>query len=522
MESEKIYNEYLKGMSYKNSINLHEVVQTNENFFVGKQWEGLKVTSLDPLIFNILKRVANLFISMIVSDDISCQTTPFYETKVEREKCLIIDAEVERAMENTKAKTKNRHMLKNCIVDGDGCFYLYFNPDTENGQKVKGEIEIDIIDNVDIFFGNSASADVQSQPYIIISMRNDVSEVKREAEQNGIGKSQIEEIIPDSKEAGLSNIDEDNKVTVLLKMEKKGGKIAFSKCTKGAMVMEEKLMDYALYPVAFMNWDKVKNSYHGVSPITYAIPNQIAINKLYSMYVQCIKQIAFPKIIYDATRFPNGYNNDIGKAIAMRGNPNEAILSAFRAPDISSSVMVLIERMIKDTMELMGATDASLGTVPPNNTSAIVAVQKSSIAPLELVKLSFFQFVEDYVNILVDMMGVHYGTRDVVVTRDNSEKEVKVFDFGEIKKHPLRINVDIGTTPYFSETMQTITNDNLLASGIITDPIVYVENIPTSQIKGKAKIIKALKEKAIREASMIKDNKETTAQPQADKIERSF
>ena len=43
------------------------------------------------------------------------------------------------------------------------------------------------------------------------------------------------------------------------------------------------------------------------------------------MYVQCIKQVAFPKIIYDMTRFPNGWSNDVGKAVGMRGNPNEAL-----------------------------------------------------------------------------------------------------------------------------------------------------------------------------------------------------
>ena len=42
--------------------------------------------------------------------------------------------------------------------------------------------------------------------------------------------------------------------------------------------------------------------------------------------------------------------------------------------------------------------------------------------------------------------------------------------------------------------MQTVTNDNLLAQGIITDPVLYVENIPDNQIRGKSRLLRALKE----------------------------
>ena len=42
--------------------------------------------------------------------------------------------------------------------------------------------------------------------------------------------------------------------------------------------------------------------------------------------------------------------------------------------------------------------------------------------------------------------------------------------------------------------MQTTTNDNLLERGIITDPVLYVENIPDSQIRGKSRLLRALRE----------------------------
>ena len=242
-----------------------------------------------------------------------------------------------------------------------------------------------------------------------------------------------------------------------------------------------------------MSWERVKNCCHGSSPLTEAIPNQIAINKLYSMYVQCIKQVAFPKIIYDATRFPNGYTSDVGKAIAMRGNPNEAILSAFQAPDISGQVMALLQQMMKDTMELMGVSDVTLGNVKPDNTSAIIAVQETTMAPLELVRLEFYRFVEDTVRIFLDLMRVHYGTRKLTVLGENGE-ETMSYDFSELDRQVMQLNVEVGTSAYWAETTQTVTNDNLLEKGIISDPLLYVENIPDSQIRGKSRLLRALRE----------------------------
>ena len=37
----KIWDEYQAGLDYNNSIQLNETVRVNENFFVGKQWEGV-------------------------------------------------------------------------------------------------------------------------------------------------------------------------------------------------------------------------------------------------------------------------------------------------------------------------------------------------------------------------------------------------------------------------------------------------------------------------------------------------
>ena len=159
--ADAVWKEYQRGVDYNNRIGLYDRVKTNENFFIGRQWEGLNVTTLDPLIFNVLRRVVNLFISMLVSDDIAVTTQPFQSEPDKETMQKVIDRAVASVIERAGMKSKNRYMLRNACVDGDGCFYIRFDPDRESGQPIAGDIEVDLIETTDIFFGNPAVDEVQ-------------------------------------------------------------------------------------------------------------------------------------------------------------------------------------------------------------------------------------------------------------------------------------------------------------------------------------------------------------------------
>ncbi len=73
-----IWKKYERDRDYK-ALNrfIYDRVRRNEAFYLGRQWEGLRVQSLDPLIFNVLRRCVNLFVSMLVSDDVAVRAQPF-------------------------------------------------------------------------------------------------------------------------------------------------------------------------------------------------------------------------------------------------------------------------------------------------------------------------------------------------------------------------------------------------------------------------------------------------------------
>ncbi len=142
----------------------------------------------------------------------------------------------------------------------------------------------------------------------------------------------------------------------------------------------------------------------------------------------------------------------------------------------------------------MGASDAALGNVRPDNTSAIIAVQKSTQMPLELQRMAFYQFVEDYCRIFLDIMRVDYGLREVYYTDQDGNSMEGKFDFSALNSLNVKLNVDVGASAYWSEIMQVQTIDNLYRQRIITDPVTYLESVPDGYIFNKAKLLAKVKE----------------------------
>ena len=49
--AESVWKEYEKGLAFKAQIGLFETVRVNENFFIGKQWEGVASNGLPTPVF---------------------------------------------------------------------------------------------------------------------------------------------------------------------------------------------------------------------------------------------------------------------------------------------------------------------------------------------------------------------------------------------------------------------------------------------------------------------------------------
>ena len=498
LSPQKVAKEYEAGLSFNQGIDLYDCVQTNENFFIGKQWEGVKSNGLPTPVFNFLKRVVLFSVANVSTDNLKLHAKRMPSSgqlpaNMAELLADILNDQFAAIFEYNKMGSCIREFCRNAAVDADGCAYTYWDPDVDTGQPSKGAIRTEVLLNTQVMFGNPNSRDVQSQPYILIERRMLVKDARKRAKTNG---KDTELITADDKEGGDPHLDQlgGDKVTVLLRLwrDDKSGTIHGYECTKNAEIRKEWDLGIKLYPITWMNWDYVQDCYHGQAMITGLIPNQIFVNKLFAMSMISLMTLAYPKVVFDKTKVAK-WSNRVGAAIAVNGNV-DGVAKIMDPASISPQISQFIDIAISYTQKFLGASDVALGDTRPDNTSAIIALQRAAATPMELTKQNLLQSIEDLGRIYMEFMSEYYGTRYVEVTGPNGQGKVIVpFDFSVLKEIPFTVELDVGASSYWSEIASMQTLDNLLMQNKIST-VEYLKRLPAGQITDRETLIAVLEQ----------------------------
>lgn len=500
---------YERGLDFNSSINLEDTVRVNENFFIGKQWEGVISNGLPTPVFNFLKRVCCFTVATITSDNIKVNASPLSATPNTTslvEPVRIINEELDALTELNNIPSLMREFARNAAVDGDGCLYTWWDPDAETGQDAKGCIRTEIVENLRVHFGNPNDRDVQSQPWIILERREIISAAQAEAKENGFETWRNIGGDGDNTNPDAAKETTDKVTTLLLFWrDTKTRHIWAYKCARGSSIREPWDLGIKLYPISWLNWDYIQDCFHGQAMITGLIPNQIFVNKLWAMSQLSLMTTAFPKVVYDATRVGK-WDNRIGAAIGIQGGDVNNVAKIIDPASISPQISQFIQLAVEETEQSLGATSVALGDTRPDNTSAIIALQRAASTPSEITKQNLYKSIEDLYRIYIEFMGEYYGKRYVDMTTPEEVRQVydfigqetpaeipMQFDFSQLKDMPMHIKLDIGASSYYSEIASIQTLDNLLKMGKI-DTIQYLERIPDGYIPGRRELINELKE----------------------------
>lgn len=500
---------YERGLDFNSSINLEDTVRVNENFFIGKQWEGVISNGLPTPVFNFLKRVCCFTVATITSDNIKVNASPLSATPNTTslvEPVRIINEELDALTELNNIPSLMREFARNAAVDGDGCLYTWWDPDAETGQDAKGCIRTEIVENLRVHFGNPNDRDVQSQPWIILERREIISAAQAEAKENGFETWRNIGGDGDNTNPDAAKETTDKVTTILLFWrDTKTRHIWAYKCARGSSIREPWDLGIKLYPVSWLNWDYIQDCFHGQAMITGLIPNQIFVNKLWAMSQLSLMTTAFPKVVYDATRVGK-WDNRIGAAIGIQGGDVNNVAKIIDPASISPQISQFIQLAVEETEQSLGATSVALGDTRPDNTSAIIALQRAASTPSEITKQNLYKSIEDLYRIYIEFMGEYYGKRYVDMTTPEEVRQVydfigqetpaeipMQFDFSQLKDMPMHIKLDIGASSYYSEIASIQTLDNLLKMGKI-DTIQYLERIPDGYVPGRRELINELKE----------------------------
>ena len=409
----KDWEKFERGKNWNRRLtpDYYETVNVNWEMYNGNQWinaQGLSDEFPQP-VFNIIKRAIVFFISSMTSSAITAE----YATLLMRDDDYedpdvitmnIASAALKNFFSQVKVNMLARDLLTDAAVSGDMATHMWFENDCRPYGKlfdVKGEIKLETIDGNNLYLGNPNSRDIQSQPYVMVYGRGLVEDIQKEMKK---WNKQASPVAPDSQYeeqaslAGKIEIegDRDGKVGYIITYKKKRVKdedgepktiITMSKSIQDNYIYEDIKTPMTLYPVAFNNWEHQKNQYHGRALCTDIVPNQIFVNRMFAMAMYHLMMAAFPKAVYDKNMIA-GWSNAVGSSIGVDRTPNENIFNVagyLQPASMSPQITELIDMTIKYTKEMIGANDALLGDINPEQASgaAINVTARQSGVPLE-------------------------------------------------------------------------------------------------------------------------------------------
>lgn len=501
---------YEQGIEFNNLIELEDTVEANENFYVGRQWENVQSNGLPTPVYNFIKRVVGFITATITSDNIKVNASALASTANTEalfEPVRIVNEEFDALTEQNNITYLIREYARNAAVDGDGCLYTYWDESVDSGQKVKGAIKTEIVENTRVYFGNPNDRLVQTQPWIIISQRELVRNARRRAKDNGCDGWEL--IAPDTgyptaSQKEISAADKCDVLTLFWR-DDDDGTIWSYEFTQNCEVKKPTNLGIRLYPITWLNWDYIQDSYHGQAMVTGLQDAQIFVNKMWALTQVSAMRTAYPKIVYDKSRIAH-WDNRVGAAIGINGGDINGVAAIIDPANISPQVFQLIQLAVEQAEQSLGATAVALGDTRPDNTSAIIALQRAAQTPSEITKQNLYRSIEDLYRIYLEFMAEYYGEREVdmepppelvqtyqFVGMPVPETVAAPFDFSMLKDHPMTIKLEPGSGAYFNEITAATTLDNLLRMGQI-DIVDYLERIPDSAIPQRYALLQRKKQ----------------------------
>lgn len=545
----EIFDEYKAGNEYKASIGdqgIFEQSKMNERFYVGDQWYGAQAGNTRPLVrHNIIKRIGEYKISAIGAAPIAVNfsadgvpdNTSFEKDKKQMNTLIgmgddpfLADAEptpvetsvIMTAMSDYFAVSSERlkfnelceDALRDAYISGTSFIYTYWDSDIMTGlyadeshqTPIKGDVACEVLNVENVNLGDPNNSDIQSQPYIIISQRKMLGDVKREAKRNhqnqeNIKEDKAETYLVNGGDRGENEPENSKRVTVLTKLWKEYNedgntfKIYGIRVTENAVVRPKWDLNITLYPIAKFCWERRKSCAYGDSEVTYLIPNQIAINRAWTSGVWGTMNTGSPKLIINTDTYDGEITNDPGQILRLNNLGDRSVdfaVKYLQPPSFVNSFETLVNAIASNTLADSGATDAALGNIRPDNASAIIQTREAALQPLQIVQNRYYSFIEDCARIRADFWVNMYGDRSLKVVDREGTRYVP-FHADRYKNLVINAKVDVGASTLWSASVVISTLDALLQAGLITFQ-QYLERIPKGLIPDVTGLIEDTKQ----------------------------
>lgn len=507
-----LWDLYEQGKAYQSMKNVYAETDKNYRFYNGNQWQGLKISGIEPVQLNFIKPIVKYKVGNINSNQWAInysseniENEDFKETA--RKTCEMLNKKASKIWETNSMDTIIRKVSKDSAINGEGIVYCDY--DEEEEMPI-----VEVLSKNDIYFGNENDSDIQSQPYIIIKKRMPVLTLQEYARDNGVSEDKMDLIKGDNntyEESGEdAKYEKDDMATMLIKMYKEKGTVHFEAATKYVRILKDEDAGTKLYPLEHFIWEEKEGSARGEGEVKHLIPNQIEVNKTLMRELITVKTTAYPTRVVNVDKIANP--GDAGKVGAVLRTKNgmtvedvSKAVGIIHPAQMSGDVSKLQQDMISLSRELAGAGDIATGSVNPEDASgrAILAVQQANQQPLIEQLTSLKAFIEGVARIWLDLI-ITYST-DGITLEDETKDEIT----GEEQTEPVRVpqsvllqlqatvKVDITPKGAYDKFAQESSLENMFKAGMfnvekLPELKVYVKLLDDDSVMPKQKLKEAI------------------------------
>lgn len=497
---------YEIGRNYNRRLNMYTEGKENYDFYHGRQWEGVEKpkSQSEPITMNVVKPIVKYKIGIINQNAYEIVFSPnSYANQDELQEVTDVARGLSQFVNRTWEKSQSgkivRSIIKNACINSEGVMYFY--KDELNGEDT---IFSEEIDKNNIYYGNENESNIQEQPYILVTYRKPVKEIKRRAKDyrdaglNNLTDEEIESIVSDldyDEQQGKEFMQQEvSPMCLVIKRFERldDGKIWVSESTRTCDIIKPQSTKCDLYPFAHFLWEQEKGYARGISEVRGLVDNQRELNKTATRRAIAVKLGAFPKLVV-ATDFIKNRSalSQVGSTIevnGMKADDVHTIATYLNPAQISPDAYNLQNDLMVNTRELAGAGDTATGQIDPERSSgkAILAIQQASQQPLNEQLENFKYFLEDCARIIFDIIKVYFlkglhlhRSIDEYNELGNVETYEEPFNVTkkQLEKIDVNLKIDITPTSAYDRYAQELSLENLLLKGIINFE-EYVKSLP--------------------------------------------
>lgn len=541
--ADKIWQEYEDGLTYQKQMGFSENFPNFERFKQGDQWPRAteRTKSLPRPVFNVVRLFVSNKKSNVLSQNIDMVYSPIENDEMLNEFALQGAADYTDYAKNLwyelDQDNLNDDIVEDAATNGSGIVHYYWDKSIKGTGEIPfvGALRGETIDALNIFFGNPQVTDIQKQPWIIISSREQWRDVVEMAKEEGLSKLEIDLIRPDDDttdegyDAAQYELDGSKKVTVLTKYFKDNtGEVFFSKVVHNVAIIDKRSLtpkpynvtdqstdsllggEYTvypkkitLYPIVIFQWNKRKKCIFGNGEVEAIIPNQKAINFNIAMMLLSVQDNAWPKMLVKPGALRQTVTNKPGEILTDYFSSGDGV-KFMQPPNFNYMAINLVDKILDLSRTTSGVTEVATGESLGANmsASAIIALQNQAKVPIDNIQKRFYRSIKEIGKIWESFFKTYYNTPRNIVTEDmNGNNITRTFNGEDYAGIEFKLKIDVGAGSTYSEALSIATLDKLYDTQAITLD-QYIDLVPETVMPFKGRL-KKMREGIVQQQEMI-------------------